>query len=259
MSILNEIAHVTKARIEKAKAQVPLEELKSLALSSPKRPNFTTALQKPGLSVIAECKKASPSKGLIAPDFPYLEIAKAYEKAGADAVSVLTEPDYFKGSNAYLKEISQAITIPCLRKDFVIDPYMIYEAKVLGASAVLLIASLHTQKELEANLHLCQDLGLSPLVEVHQKEEIAMVNDLNAPIIGINNRNLANFEVDLETTKKLRDLLSPNALFVAESGIHTRMDVLAMEAIGADAILVGESLMRAKDKAAKLRDLKGLD
>ncbi|RLK63441.1 indole-3-glycerol phosphate synthase TrpC [Atopobacter sp. AH10] len=259
MSILNEIAHATKVRIEKVKAQVPLEELKSLALSSPNRPNFTTALQKPGLSVIAECKKASPSKGLIAPDFPYLAIAKAYEKAGADAVSVLTEPQYFKGCNDYLKEISQAITIPCLRKDFVVDPYMIYEAKVLGASAVLLIASLHTPKELEDNLNLCQDLGLSPLVEVHQKEEIAMVNDLNAPIIGINNRNLANFEVDLETTKKLRDLLSPNALFVAESGIHTRMDVLAMEAIGADAILVGESLMRAKDKTAQLRALKGLD
>ena len=209
------------------------------------------------MSFICECKKASPSKGLIAPDFPYLEIAKSYEDAGASAISVLTEPQWFLGQNTYLQEIVQAVHIPCLRKDFTIDDYMIYEAKVLGASAVLLICSLLSEEQIRDSIKLCDSLGLSALVEAHDADEIEMALRAGARIIGVNNRNLKDFTVDIHNSGRLRSLVPPEVLFVAESGIKTRADVAALEEMGVNAILIGETLMRSEHKKQLLADLKG--
>ncbi len=219
---------------------------------------FEQALAKPGLSFICECKKASPSKGLIAPEFPYLDIARAYEVAGADAISVLTEPKWFLGSDQYLQEIAAAVDIPCLRKDFTVDEYMIYEAKVLGASAVLLICSLLKEGEIRDSIALCDTLGLSALVEAHDEDEVKMALRAGARVIGVNNRNLKTFSVDTENSKRLRELLPPDVLFVSESGVRSAQDVAELRAIGADAVLIGETLMRAADKHAKLAELRGV-
>jgi len=258
MTILEELAASARLRTEQAKETVPAEEMKTRALALPKGSfAFEHALAKPGLSFICECKKASPSKGLIAPDFPYLEIAKAYEAAGADAVSVLTEPKWFLGSDAYLEEIAQAVKIPCLRKDFTVDEYMIWQARCLGASAVLLICSILGERDLAHDLEVCDRLGLSALVEIHDASEAAAAVRAGARIVGVNNRNLKDFTVDPENSRRLRDLVPPEVLFVSESGVKTAADVRALEAIGADAVLVGETLMRAADKKAKLQELRG--
>lgn len=259
MNILDQLADAARQRVEAAKQLHPPEEVKQQALALPKGNfRFEKALAKPGLAFICECKKASPSKGLIAPDFPYLDIAKAYEAAGADAISVLTEPKWFLGSDTYLKEIAAAVSTPCLRKDFTVDAYMIYEAKLLGASAVLLICAILTDAQLQESLTLCDDLGLSALVEAHEEAEVRRALTAGARIIGVNNRNLKDFTVDTANSRRLRELVPPGVLFVSESGVKTAADVAAVRAMGADAVLIGETLMRAPDKTARLKELKEL-
>ena len=261
MTILDQLADHAQARTEEKKKRIPLTEMRKRAGEGFREfaPfSFEEALKKPGLSFICECKKASPSRGLIASDFPYLKIAREYEKAGADAVSVLTEPKWFLGSDEYLKEIASGVSIPCLRKDFTVDEYMIYEAKALGASAVLLIVSLLEKSRLKAWLQLCDELGLSALTETHDASEIETALDCKARIIGVNNRNLKDFSVNTENAGALRQFVPENVLFVSESGVKTAEDVLAVKRSGADAVLIGEALMTAEDKSEKLRDLKKL-
>lgn len=259
MSILDELAAYAKERVAKAKATVPAATLRAEALALPKGNfAFEKALRTPDIAFICECKKASPSKGLIAPDFPYLAIAEAYEAAGADAVSVLTEPKWFLGSDDYLREIAARVSIPCLRKDFTVDEYMIYEAKVLGASAVLLICSILSASQIKEYIGICDTLGLSALVEAHDETEIQTALDAGARIVGVNNRNLKDFTVDTGNSARLRALLPSDVLFVSESGVKSAADVDALRDIGADAVLIGETLMRAPDKKQKLAELKGM-
>ena len=194
---------------------------------------------------------------MIAPEFPYLQIAKDYEGAGADCISVLTEPKWFLGSEKYLKEIASAVSIPCLRKDFTVDEYMIYEAKILGASAVLLICSILSEEQIREYIQICDRLGLSALVEAHDEEEVSMALRAGARIIGVNNRNLKNFTVDTENSARLRRMIPKEILFVSESGVKSGEDVAKLREIGADAVLIGETLMRAVDKKSKLAELKG--
>lgn len=258
MTILEQLADHARQRTEQAKRVLPPEEIRHQALSLPKGDfPFQQALKKPGVSFICECKKASPSKGLIAPNFPYLEIAKEYEAAGADCISVLTEPKWFLGNDEYLKKIAEAVSIPCLRKDFTVDEYQIYQAKVLGASAVLLICSVLTEDQMKDYIRICDELGLSALVEVHDEQEVQTALNTGARIIGVNNRNLKDFSVDTDNSRRLRELIPPNVLFVSESGVRTAEDVETLRKIGADAVLIGETLMRASDKRAKLAELRG--
>lgn len=258
MTILDQLADYAKIRTEQAKKKLPLHLLKEQALALQKGTfAFETALKKPEISFICECKKASPSKGMIAEDFPYLQIAKEYENAGADCISVLTEPKWFLGSDAYLKEIAKAVSIPCLRKDFTVDEYMIYEAKLLGAQAVLLICSILSTDKIREYINICDTLGISALVEAHNEEEIKSAVDAGARIIGVNNRNLKDFTVDTENSRRMRELVPPSILFVSESGVQTPKDIQALRESGADAVLIGETLMRAADKKAKLAELKG--
>lgn len=258
MTILEQLAEHARERVVEAKKIQSFEEIKSLALAMPKGDfSFEKALKKPGLSFICECKKASPSKGLIAENFPYVEIAKEYERAGADCISVLTEPKWFLGKDEYLKKITTNVSIPCLRKDFTVDEYMIYEAKLLGASAVLLICSILSMEEVRTYIKVCDSLGISALVEVHNEEEINMAINAGARIIGVNNRNLKDFTVDTENSRKLRSLVPEGILFVAESGVKTARDIQALKQIEVDAVLIGETLMKASDKKAKLQELRG--
>lgn len=258
MTILDQLAGHARERTEQAKQKTPLSVLKEQAEALPKGTfAFEQALKAPGISFICECKKASPSKGLIAPDFPYLSIAKEYHAAGADAISVLTEPKWFLGRDQYLREIASAVSIPCLRKDFTVDEYMIYEAKVLGASAVLLICSILTPAQLRDYQAVCDGLGLSALVEAHDEAEVRMALDAGARIIGVNNRNLKDFTVDTENSRRLRAMIPPSVLFVSESGVKTPADVENLRDVGADAVLIGETLMRAADKKSKLSELRG--
>lgn len=259
-NILEQLAAYARTRVEQAKAVRPLADVKAAALAQPKGDfAFEKALAQPGVRFICECKRASPSKGLIAPVFPYLDIAKEYAIAGADAISVLTEPKWFLGSDEYLQQIAAAVPVPCLRKDFTVDEYMIYEAKLLGASAVLLICSLLDTETLHRYLAICDTLGLSALVEAHDEQEIASAAAAGARVIGVNNRNLKNFTVDVTNSLALRQKAPPGVLFVAESGITSPSDVSALRAAGVDAVLVGEALMRAPDKAAALAALRGVD
>lgn len=257
-TILDELADYARIRVEKAKAVRSAEEVKSLALAMPKGNfAFEKALKKDDIAFICECKKASPSKGIIAEDFPYLDIAKQYEKAGADCISVLTEPKWFLGSDAYLEQIAKAVNIPCIRKDFTVDEYMIYEAKLLGASAVLLICSILPEDTIKKYIGICDTLGLSALVETHNEDEVRMAVRAGARVIGVNNRNLKDFSVDTENSKKLRSIIPQSTVFVSESGIRNADDINALREIGADAVLIGETLMRAEDKTTKLAELKG--
>lgn len=260
--ILDTIAASTRKRVDRRKEAAPEKEMIKLAYRelehSPSRGRlpFREALRKPGISFICEVKKASPSKGLIAPDFPYVTIAKEYEAAGADAVSVLTEPEFFLGDNRYLEEIRRAVSLPLLRKDFTIDPYQIYEAKTLGASAVLLIVSLLKKDQLKEYLAICRELELSALTEAHSEEEVAAAAEAGAEILGINNRNLKTFEVDFSNALRLRHLVDKDTLFVAESGISSGEDIKALSGAGVDAALIGETLMRAADKRKELERLR---
>ncbi len=255
MTILDELADYARVRTAQAKEKISAEEMEKRARALPKgEPVFENVLRKDGLSFICEVKKASPSKGLIAPDFPYLSIAKEYEAAGADAISVLTEPRWFLGSNDYLQEITAAVQTPCLRKDFTIDPYMIYEAKTLGASAVLLICAILSETELTQYRALAEDLGLSAIVETHDEKEIEMALSAGAKIIGVNNRNLKDFSVDTGNSKRLRELVPQDVVFISESGVKGKEDIERLREIGVDAVLVGESLMRSVDKKALLAE-----
>jgi indole-3-glycerol phosphate synthase len=259
MTILDQLADYAKERVNQAQKKVTLNEIKHQALSLPKGSfAFENKLKNPGISFICECKKASPSKGLIAPDFPYKKIAKEYEEAGADCISVLTEPKWFLGSDKYLKEIVDTVSIPCLRKDFTVDEYMIYEAKVLGASAVLLICSILSEEQIKKYISICNELGLSALVETHDAGEVQTALNAGARIIGVNNRNLKDFSVDTDNSRRLRELIPRDVLFVSESGVSSAYDVEKLHDIGADAVLIGETLMRAADKKAKLNELRGV-
>lgn len=258
MTILDELAAYARIRVEEAKKQISFEEIKAKASEMPKGTfAFEKALKKDDIAFICECKKASPSKGVIAEEFPYLEIAREYEAAGADCISVLTEPKWFLGSDAYLKEIAEAVKIPCIRKDFTVDPYMIYEAKVLGAQAVLLICSILSEEEIRESIKICDELGISALVETHDEAEVQMALRAGARVLGVNNRNLKDFTVETENSRKLREKIPSDVIFVSESGIKDTEDVRKLRSIGADALLIGETLMRAVDKRAKLEELKG--
>ena len=259
MTILDKLAASAKARCEAAKGKIPPEEIRRLTENTPKGDfGFEKALKKPGMSFICECKRASPSKGLIAPEFPYLDIARDYEAAGADCVSVLTEPEWFLGSDKYLEEIAHTVGIPCLRKDFTVDEYMIYEAKLLGASAVLLICSILDAEQLKEYIGVADSLGLSSLVEAHDEREIAAAVGAGARVIGVNNRNLKDFTVDTGNSGKLRSLVPDDIVFVSESGVSDAGDVKRLYDAHVDAVLIGEALMRASDRKAKLAELRSL-
>lgn len=261
MTILEQLADYARKRVMAEMEENSLDTMRELAMSKSSAAGdlfaFEQALRKEGVSFICECKKASPSKGLIAPNFPYLEIAKEYEAAGADCISVLTEPKWFLGNDEFLKEIAESVLIPCLRKDFIVNEYQIYQAKVLGASAVLLICSILTEDQMKDYIRVCDNLGLSALVEAHDEQEVQTALNTGARIIGVNNRNLKDFSVDTDNSRRLRELIPPNVLFVSESGVRTAEDVSALRKIGADAVLIGETLMRASDKRAKLAELRG--
>ena len=273
-TILDQLADYARYRVEQAKERKPLEEIREEALaasrkgvlsagtSAPDFPEpfrFEKALAADGdIHFICECKKASPSKGLIAPDFPYLEIARQYEEAGAAAISVLTEPKWFLGSPEYLREIAEEVTVPCLRKDFTVDPYMIYEAKLLGASAILLICAILDTGTLEEYLKVADSLGLSAIVEAHDEAEVASAVSAGARIIGVNNRNLKDFTVDIHNSIRLRSCAPAGTIFVAESGIRTPEDVEILRQNGVNAVLVGEQLMRAGSPKEELNRLRGL-
>ena len=258
MNILETIAAHARERVAADKRIHPTEELRERCaeLGKSDGARFREALARPGLRFICEVKKASPSKGLIAPDFPYVEIAKGYEAAGADCVSCLTEPKWFLGSDAIFRECRQAIQIPMLRKDFTVDPYQLYQARLMGADCVLLIAALLDTRQIAEGLALCEALGLSALVEAHNAEEIASAVSAGAKLIGVNNRNLKDFSVDFDNAARLRALIPVDCLYVAESGVKGPEDTALLKRIGADAVLIGETLMRAKDKAALLKALR---
>ena len=238
-NILEEIAEKTRERIQKEKLQLPLEQLKTLAEKAPQQPSFLEALKKPGMSYICEVKKASPSKGLIAADFPYLEIAKEYEAAGASAIS------------------TEMVDIPVLRKDFTVDKYMIYQAKAFGASAVLLICAILDDQELREYRELAEELGMDALVEAHDEEEVARALKAGAKIVGVNNRDLKTFKVDMNNSIRLRNLAPDNVVFVSESGIKNAGDIAILERNRVGAVLIGETLMRSLDKKAALEELNG--
>ena len=258
MTILDQLAEHARQRVAVARMISPMEDIRREALLLPNGDfPFERALSGDDLAFICECKRASPSKGMIAPEFPYLDIAKDYEAAGAEAISVLTEPKWFLGSDDYLREIAASVAIPCLRKDFTVDEYMLYQAKLLGASAALLICAILDGAELMDYIQICDGLGLSALVEAHDEAEVEMALKAGAKIIGVNNRNLNDFTVDTGNSRRLRAMIPRNILFVSESGVKDAADVQAARAMGADAVLVGEALMRATDKRAKLAELRG--
>lgn len=273
-TILDQLADYARYRVEKAKEKKPLEEIREEALAASRQTapgpgtsapdfrepfRFEKALAADGdIHFICECKKASPSKGLIAPDFPYLEIARQYEEAGASAISVLTEPKWFLGSPEYLREIAEEVKVPCLRKDFTVDPYMIYEAKLLGASAVLLICAILDTGTLAEYLEAADSLGLSAIVEAHDETEVASAVSAGARIIGVNNRNLKDFTVDIHNSIRLRSCVPAGIIFVAESGIRTPEDVETLRQNGVNTVLIGEQLMRAGSPKEELNRLRGL-
>lgn len=272
MNILNEIAAKTKERIQKEKLEIPEKDLiqmiqkrKVQILLHPEQQSITSrtphsfyqALKKEGMSYICEVKKASPSKGLIAPAFPYLEIAKEYQEAGAAAISCLTEPFYFQGFDRYLQEITAAVDIPVLRKDFTVDEYMIFQAAAYGAAAVLLICAILNDEQLKEYRELAEELGMDALVEAHDEEEAERALKSGARIIGVNNRDLKTFQVDMQNSIRLRKLAPENVVFVSESGIKTSDDIQKLYDNQVDAVLIGETLMRSQDKKATLEELNG--
>lgn len=255
MNILEEIAEKTKQRIQKEKVRVPVEDLKERIVKN--EISFLKALKKEGMSYICEVKKASPSKGLIAPDFPYLEIAGEYEAAGASAISCLTEPYYFQGSDRYLEEITSTVKIPVLRKDFTVDEYMIYQARALGAAAVLLICAILDDSQLRGYRQLAESMGMDALVEAHDEKEVERALRCGAKIVGVNNRDLRTFQVDMANSIRLRKLAPRDVVFVSESGIRTSEDIRRLYDNRVDAVLIGETLMRSEDKKAALELLNG--
>ena len=258
MNILDKLADLSRERAKREQETVSAEELReqAKALGKGNGEAFLSALKKPGISFICEIKKASPSKGLISPDFPYLKIAEAYEQAGADCISCLTEPEYFLGSDDIFREVREKVNLPMLRKDFTVCEYQLDQARVMGANAALLIVSLMDERTLAAYLEHCEELGIAALVETHDEEEIRTAVSAGAKIIGVNNRNLKDFSVDFGNAARLRDRIPPECIYVAESGVRTPEDVQRLRQIGADAALIGETLMRAEDPAETLKSLR---
>ena len=248
--ILDDLVKAAEEALKGDKAAISPEQMEALAETSPYKPDFPfeKALSKDGISFICEVKRASPSKGMISPFFPYLEIAREYERIGASAISCLTERKYFLGKPEYLRDIASIVSIPVLRKDFIIDEYQIYEARALGASAILLICAILTDEKMKHFMTLADSIGLSVLTEVHDEEEVRRALAAGARIIGVNNRNLKDFTVSLSNAVRLSSLVPEDVLFVAESGIRTRKDIETLERCGADAVLIGETFMRAPDK-----------
>ena len=257
--ILDKIIQSTRARVAREKEVRGLEEMREQALSieAKKEFPFEKMLWTEGIQFICEVKRASPSKGVIVEDFPYLDIAREYEQAGAGAVSVLTEPEFFQGSPRYLEEIRKEVGIPLLRKDFTIDAYQIYQAKVLGADAALLICAVLDGETLGGYIRLCDQLGLSALVEAHDEREMEQALAAGARIMGVNNRNLKDLTVDIGNSLRLRERAPKSVAFVAESGIKSREDIERLEAARVNAVLIGETLMRSPDKKAMLDELRG--
>ena len=260
---LETLAESASKRVEYSKGILSPEHLKSRALYERQMGQhcreafaFEKSLKKEGMSFICEVKRASPSKGMIAPVFDHKQIACEYEKAGADAISVLTEPEYFKGSDAYLEEISKLVHIPVLRKDFIVDEYQLYEAKLIGADAVLLICALLDTDTLKRYIGICDSLGISALVEAHTKDEAASAIHAGARVIGVNNRDLRTFEVDIRNCIDLAEMVPDNIIYVAESGIQTREDIQVLKQAGVDAVLIGEALMRSGDRKGMLTCLR---
>ena len=274
MNILKTITERTRERIREQEKLIPPAEMRRMAeavlreeqagvaanssgdrLEKDYMPAFERALRQPGMSFICEVKKASPSKGIIAEDFPYVDIAKDYEAAGASAISCLTEPYWFLGSDVYLEEIAETVSVPVLRKDFTCSEYMIWQAKALGASAVLLICSVLDDVELREYHRLTEELHMSALVEAHDAGEIEQAKQAGARIIGANNRNLKDFSVDIGHSARLRQLAGEDTVFVSESGIRGPEDMKALCENGTDAVLIGEMLMRSSDRQAALKTL----
>ena len=257
--ILDDLVKAAEEALKGDKAVISPEQMEALAETSPYKPDFPfeKALSKDGISFICEVKRASPSKGMISPSFPYLDIAREYERIGASAISCLTERKYFLGKPEYLRDIASIVSIPVLRKDFIIDEYQIYEARALGASAILLICAILTDEKMKHFMTLADSLGLSVLTEVHDEEEVRRALAAGARIIGVNNRNLKDFTVALPYAVRLSPLIPEDVLFVAESGIRTRKDIETLEQCGADAVLIGETLMRAPDKEKMFDTLRG--
>ena len=251
--MLDKIVEKTKERVSENKKVNSLDRLKYKILNIEVKFNypFKKALGSDDIAIIAEVKKASPSK-----NFDYVSIAKEYEAAGASAISVLTEPYFFQGSDDYLKEIAKNVKIPVLRKDFVVDEYMIYEAKLLGASAVLLIAAILSDEQLEQYLTITRVLGMSAIVEAHDENEIKRAIDAGADIVGVNNRNLKDFSVDIENSIRLRRCVDEDIIFISESGIKTKEDIARLKENNVDAVLIGETLMKSPDKKVMIRELK---
>ena len=258
MTILDKLADLSRARAAADQEKVPETVLREQAktLGKGNGEAFLSALKKPDISFICEIKKASPSKGLISPDFPYLKIAADYERAGADCISCLTEPEYFLGSDDIFREVREKVNLPMLRKDFTVCEYQLDQARVMGANAALLIVSLMDERTLTAYLEHCEELGIAALVETHDEEEIRTAVSAGAKIIGVNNRNLKDFSVDFGNAARLRDRIPPECIYVAESGVRTPEDVQRLRQIGADAALIGETLMRAEDPAETLKSLR---
>lgn len=257
--ILDDIAAATRIRVDKDISAISLSEMKKLAADADDSNfAFKKALEKKGISLICEVKKASPSKGIIAEHFPYTDIAGDYEDSGADCISVLTEPQWFLGSDDIFRQIRKTVSIPMLRKDFTIDEYQIYQAKAMGADAVLLICALLDTNTLKRYLDICKKLTLSALVETHDAGEIRSAVEAGADIIGVNNRNLYTFSEDITNTGRLRSLIPENVIFVSESGIKTIADAKSLIEEGADALLIGEALMRSSDKGGFIREIKNM-
>ena len=258
MSILDTLADLSRKRARTDQAVIPETEMRARvkALGRGNGEAFLSALKKPGISFICEIKRASPSKGMISPDFPYMKIAGAYERAGADCISCLTEPEYFLGSDDIFREVREKVNLPMLRKDFTVCEYQLDQARVMGANAALLIVSLMDERTLAAYLEHCEELGIAALVETHDEEEIRTAVSAGAKIIGVNNRNLKDFSVDFGNAARLRDRIPPECIYVAESGVRTPEDVQRLRQIGADAALIGETLMRAEDPAETLKSLR---
>ncbi len=257
-TLLEEIVAYKRQIVSEALERIPIEEICQLDESAPAHPSFLAGLAAAeDVAIIAEIKKASPSGGLIRADFDPVAIAAIYETNGASAISVLTDEKYFQGCTDYLTQVTNAVDIPVLRKDFVIDAYQVYEARAIGAASLLLITAILTPEQLGDYRELCDEIGLDALIEVHTLEEVAIALDSGAEIIGINNRDLRTFETDLSTTTDLIEKIPEEVLVVSESGIHSREDVVRLRDAGVNAFLVGESLMREPDVGRKLRELLG--
>lgn len=257
--ILDEIVTKRKTRLAAAIAQNSRDRVKSQALASPANdPNDVyQAFKEPGVHIISEVKKASPSRGLIEPHFDYLAIAKEYDQAGVSAISVLTEPDYFQGNLTYLQQIAHNVKTPVLRKDFIIDDYMIYQARAAGAKIILLIVAILKPEQVKQYLQLAHQLGLAALVEAHDEHEVEIALKAGAEMIGVNNRNLKNFTVNPENCLRLRDAVPRDKIFIAESGIKNHDDIKRLQDAGVNGVLIGETLMRAHYKVKMIKELKG--